>query len=208
MTVTVTDSSLPPQTDFKTYTLRVHAQDQNSSRAGEPRRVAPANPPGGAGVTSGTAFDLSGVQLQGLSSCAANTQITATIRPVTGSPVYPDESVAALGSTTVAANGSGFFPFLATFSTPIPMPQHARYAVVLSFTGGSCTGSSWPTTDSYPAGDGWVNDGSSWVLASTAIGRSDVPMSVVVLPPTQTTLTFLNAYRANHASVTCRTAAS
>ena len=202
--VNVTDSSVPSQTDSKNFTLRVDAVDQTgfttpangSISLPSTRKVAEV-------FTSSTAFDLSGVQFSGLTSCLANTQITATVRPVTGSPAFPDETGANLGSVTVTANSSGVFPFMPLFPSPIAMPQHSRYAIVLSFTAGSCTGTNWSTNDSYQGGDGWVSDnGGPWTPTATALSRVDVPLTPVVLPPSQTALTFTNNYRNTQASVT------
>ena len=52
------------------------------------------------------------------------------------------------------------------FPTTLAMPQHSPFAIVVSFAAGSCQGLGWPTTDLYPQGVGWVDDGGGWQLPS------------------------------------------
>ena len=132
-------------------------------------------------------------------TCDPLAQVTITVWPVTGSPARPDESGDPLGVATITADQSGFLNSMLAFPQSIPMPQHSAFALVLSFSD-DCTGQDWPVDNYYRHGDGWIDDGLGWVLASAAVGRADVPMTTFVLPPSD--LRFLSSWRSSLASAT------
>src|SRR4029079_10151165 len=107
---------------------------------------------------------------------------TATAYRVTGMPARPDEAGGMLAQASVTADVNGFFNSTLPFSSVVAMPAHAPFAVVVNFTGGSCTGMSWPISNWYPQGSGWIADGARVVLSTTAIDRSDVPIATMSVP--------------------------
>jgi hypothetical protein len=198
-TVTVTDSSVPPQADSKEFTIQVHAPEQQSwGQASSPitldstRRFAQV-------FTAGTGFDLTALQLFNIWSCTGNTTIMARVYPVTGAPARPDDSGDPLATAMVTASSNGGFNNTLRLSTPVPIPHGGRFAVVLEFAGGSCQGQNWSVDDTYPRGDGWVDTGAGWQLLSAVVGRSDMSMGTAVMPQG---LTYLTAWRHGAATVT------
>ncbi|MEO8680480.1 MAG: kelch repeat-containing protein, partial [Vicinamibacterales bacterium] len=181
-TVTAEDSSSPHQVVSRSYSIRMHGSDQapysfNSSSVSLPstRRVAET-------FRSGTPYGISGVELFSIQSCTVNTQVTAGVYPVTGSPARPDTSGSPMATASVTASSGSFFNGRLLFASPVAMPRGTPFAVVLSFANGTCQSPYWPPTDTYPYGDGWVDDGLGWQQASTAIGRKDVVISTLAIP--------------------------
>jgi len=177
----------------------VHADDQwpyEQPAANVPlpstRRIAQV-------FTTGTPFGLSGAAVFNIGSCTPNTQITASAYPVIGTPARPDESGGPLATTAVTVNSSGSFGTRLYFPTLLAMPQHSPIAIVASFAAGTCQGINWPTSDMYPKGMGWVDDGAGWQLSGTAIGRPDVVLQTLTVPDAG--LRFTPNWRGNPASV-------
>ena len=200
-TAAVTDSSSPQQTASREYTIRVHATDQSFGGDSQTPVPVPSTRRVAQVFRSATPYPLSGVQLYNFTSCTAGTQLTATVWPVIGAPARPDQSGAPLGTASVTVDPNGFFNSMLVFAAPVAMPQHARFAIVVSIAaGGSCQGTFWPTFDWYPYGHGWVDDGAGWQASSATIGRSDVPISTLVLSDDRVTV--LSSWRSQHASAT------
>jgi uncharacterized repeat protein (TIGR01451 family) len=199
--ITATDSSNPPQQATKNLAVRLHGQDQSmggQTTAAIPlptsRRVAQV-------FRVATSYPSSGVQLWNISSCTANTAITATLRPVSGMPERPDETGAPLAQATVTTSSGGFFNSLVSWPSTVTLPQGGLFAIVISFANGSCSGVNWPTDDFYTWGQGWVDDnGSGWTRAGTAIGRPDVPIGTLVMPASD--LLFTQTWRSTHVTTT------
>jgi hypothetical protein len=151
-------------------------------------------------LTAGTAFNLTAIRIPNISSCSGTTTIGAEIRPVTGAPARPDETGVPLATANVVTDAAGAYNNTLKLSSSVPMPQHARFAVVLSFTGGSCQGTNWQTADNYAGGDGWVNDnGAGWQLMGGALGRPDMPIYSIVAA---TGLLHFSSFRGNQAWAT------
>ena len=194
--VNVQDQSVPAQQDTQPFSLKVHATDQqigtdNSSNVSlsPPMRVAQV-------YRASSPFPLSGVQVFGL-TCDVGTQATFSVYPVTGRPARPDDSGAPLASTTLTANSSGFFTFNAAFPSSVAIPQGSTFSVVVSFTD-DCTGQGWMSQDFYRPGQAWVHNGVSWALATTSLGKQDLPFGTLVMPPSS--LRFTAGWYGNQAS--------
>ena len=198
-TVSVTDSSSTPQIASREFTVTFHAQDQYLTTELQPSISLPATRRVAQVIRAASPYPLTGVQLWSLQSCTPNTQITAAIRPITGMRI-PDESGAPLATTTTTVNSSGNFNNLFVFASPLAVPQHAYFAVVVSFANGSCVGTDWPAGDFYQLGEGWVDDGGGWQRTLTALGRSDVGgITTFVMP--DSAKRFLQTWRPSHMSV-------
>ena len=118
---------------------------------------------------------------------------------MSGSPALPSGPVLATASTQ--ADGGGFFNTVLRFAASVAIPQHGRYAVRLSFAGGTCQLVNGPTTDQYVGGGAWVNDnGGGWQPLSQVTGVFDIPITTLVGQTTGLQL-FAN-YISNHVSAT------
>jgi len=194
-TVQAAELSGAQRTATAGYIVGIHAIDQQSNGAagataimlGDGRRVAQV-------FTSGSVFGLTGVELMGISTCGVGTTITAGVYPVTGHPSQPDTSGSPLASSIVTVPPGGYFPSILAFPSPVAIPQHGQFAVALSFVGGSCLGTDWPTNDSYPGGGAWTaaDQSAPWQPLSAVSARTGVPMFTLVRP---TSLVWHSAWR-------------
>ena len=195
----VTDASNPQQTANKNLALNVYAFEQSTgSLQGQPDISIPSSRKIAQVYQSGTPYGIAAVQPFQL-VCDPNVVLTAKVYPVTIGNA-PDESGSPLSTGSLTSNPFGFFnnQYL-VFSPHVALPPDTKFAVVYS-TSGNCTQKDWSIYDYNPRGDAWIDDGSGWTLASTAIGRYDLPHSTLIMAPPSSSLRFLAGWRGAHAT--------